>query len=258
MSEKTKKQLVKMRDSVLNAIHADEVTMRSRYYFLVRSALWVLGSILAFGITLYLISFIAFLFRGNALYALTSLGPKGFTTLFFSLPWVLLLLVFLVFVLLQFLSTHFAFVYRRPFIHTILASVFVLIIGGVLIGQSTLHDRAYRFSQEHRVPFAGSLYKDAVRERDNIRIGTMHNYTDTGFALKGRDGIDYSVTITETTRMPHIALEENTMVLVIGETNDTFIQAFGVRPIKKGHILTPRNNEKENGFRVPKKSSSPR
>lgn len=243
MSEETKKQLMHMRDTVLDAIHTDEVTMRSRYYFIVRSVLWGVGIVLTFGVTLYLISFIAFVFRSNALYALTSLGPKGFATLFISLPWILLLLVFIVFLLLQFLSSHFEFVYRRPLIHTILGSIFILVLGSILIGQSTLHARAYRFSEEHKLPIAGSFYKDAIRENENVYIGAISNYTDTIFTLKARSGIDYTVLITQTTRLPRPDLKEDMTVLVVGEKENNVIKAFGVRPVNKEHVLRPHRDE---------------
>ncbi|QSH39291.1 hypothetical protein JXR01_03235 [Candidatus Kaiserbacteria bacterium] len=248
MSEKTKKQIAAVRNTVLNAIHADEVTMRSRYYFLARTALWAVGSILAFGMTLYLISFITFVFRSNALFALTHLGPKGIATLFLSLPWILLLLVFVVFLLLQFLSTHFEFVYRRPLIHTILGSIFVLVIGGVLIGQSTLHDRAYRFSEAHKVPLAGSFYRDAIREQNNMHIGTIQNYVDNSFTLNARNGSTYLITIHDDTRIPPSGLRENMMILLIGEEMDGVIEAIGIRPVNSDRVFIPRQNKGNKGL----------
>ena len=230
MSEETKKQLKKMSDKVLEAINTDAVVMRSRYYFMARSALWILGVVLAFGLTLYLISFAAFVFRGNGLHLLPSLGAGGWLNLFISLPWILLLVVFVVFVLLQILSTHFSFVYKRPLVHSILTSIFILVIGGVAIGQTQLHDRAYELSQERRLPIAGPLYRDAIRDRGDVHIGVVENLTETGFTLATRDGERYTVKTTDATRTPPNGVAEGAMVLVVGAEEGSTIEAHGIRP----------------------------
>lgn len=230
MSEKTKQQLKNFRDTVLNTIQTDKVTMHSRYYFLARTALWVLGIILAFGTALFLLSFVAFVFQGNGLYLLPQLGFRGFTVLFMSLPWLLLLLIFMVFVVLQVLSTHFAFVYKRPLIHTILGSIFLIIIGSALIAHTPLHDRAYTLSNQQKLPIAGSFYRDAVRDKNDVHIGTIENLTETSFTLHARGGEIYTVFVSDDTRKPPMVLGDGAVVMVLGVEKEGAIQAHGIRP----------------------------
>jgi len=247
MSEETKKQLKNMSEKVLEAIKTDEVTMHSRLYFLSRTTLWILGVILSFGLTLYLISFAAFIFRGNGLHLLPHLGAGGWFNLFISLPWILLLGVFVVFLLLQILSTHFSFVYKRPLVHTILASIFILVIGGVAIGQTTLHDRAYRFSQEHNVPLAAPMYRDAIRDRGDVHIGTAEGFEGETLLLKNRNGETYMVTISESTRMPRVGITTSSMIMVIGPEDDGKIQAIGIRPFDANKPLFPQRPQQKPG-----------
>jgi len=241
MSEETKQHIKNIREKVLHAIIADNVTMHSRYYFLARTTLWVLGSILAFGTALFLISFIAFVFKGNALYLLPNLGPHGWLTLFISLPWIILLLVFAVFVILQVLSTHFSFVYKRPLVHTILGSIFILIVGGLAIAQTNLHERAFELSQGNKLPIAGDFYRKALVDQDNLHVGVVHLLEDASqFVLESRDGGLYTVLLSENTRMPSTTvLMEDAFIVVMGESEDDKISAIGIRPFDIGRAAFP-------------------
>jgi len=246
MNEKTKEQLKNMQEKVLEAIQADEVTMRSRYYFIARSALWIIGTLLAFSLALYLISFVAFIFRGNGLSMLPHLGAGGWLNLFISLPWILLLGVFVVFLLLQILSTHFSFIYKRPLVHTALGSIFILVISGIAIGQTALHDNAYRYSQEHGTPFAAKLYKGAIRDRGDVHVGVLERTEEETFVLTNRNGETYTVLITEATQMPPSGIATSSTVIVIGPSDEDTITAVGVRPFDEKRPVFPKRNNSGN------------
>lgn len=245
MSEETKQQLKNIHDKVLEAIHTDAVTMRSRYYFIARSALWILGVTLAFSVMLYLVSFIAFIFRGNSLLLLPHIGPGGWMNLFISLPWMLLFFVFALFVVLQILSTHFSFVYKRPLVHTILASIFLLTIGSVAIGQMTLHERAYELNEGHPIPLTGALYENAIRDHGNIHTGKVTEINGTEFNIRNRNGKEYTVSVTPDTKVPPVKITEDTLLMVIGDEDDGIITADGVRPIDKGRPVFPHEDRQE-------------
>ena len=250
MVDEAKKQLDTMKEKVLTAIETRNVSMRSRSYFLIRTALWIAGTLLVFVLTLYLTSFAAFVFRGNGLHLLPQLGPQGWGTLLLSLPWLVLLSLFVVFVILQILSTHFSFVYKRPLVHTILGSIFILVIGSVAIAQTALHERAYRLSEEGRLPFGGPLYSGAMHDRDDMHIGTITTLTDSSFILAHRNGETYHVIITDTTRLPRRTLENGDVVIVLGDDEDDVITAFGIRPFRPGDALLPPRHGNTPGERL--------
>ena len=237
MSEETKKQLKDMSEKVLQAIKTGNVSMHSRYYFFARSALWILGVILVFSLTLYLMSFITFVFRGNALSALLAFGSHGWLVLLTSLPWLLLLATFAIFVALQLLSLHFSFVYRRPLVHTALASIVVLVAGSALMAQTTLHEHAYELSRERRLPIAGPIYRIAIGDRDDRHIGIITAMNDEVFTIRGRDGEVFYVNIATSTRIPRgrdFAFATGTPIVVFGDLdNDDDIDAVGIQPLDR-------------------------
>ncbi len=225
--KETKKQLNNLKETVLKAIEEDKVSMHSKLYFLSRSALWALGFLLTLTLTIYLISFITFIFRGNSLHLLPQLGPGGWFNLFVSLPWVLLLIVFSVFVLLQVLSTHFSFVYKRPLVHTLLASIFLVVIVGVAIAQTSFHERAYERHKE------GFMYKGALKDKGEIHIGRVTQINGAGFNIRNREGETYIVSVTPTTKMPPFKISTSTIMIVMGAEDNGVITAVGIRPVQK-------------------------
>lgn len=249
MNDETKQKLKSVAESVTNAIEANEVKMRSRYYFMARTGLWVFGSLLMIGLSLYLVSFIAFVFRGNGLHLLPQLGPKGWVLFVTSLPWLLILSVLIVFGLLHVLSTKFSFVYKRPLVHSILLGIILLVALGALIGQSTLHDRMYERNKKERLPFAGGLYQGAIGDRPGTTVGKISEYSETSFILIARDGTPYAVSITNETRTPRKELTDGMTVIVIGEYEDETIEAHGVRPFDSTRAIPnpPYTGVKRNG-----------
>ncbi|PCI89925.1 hypothetical protein COB18_02250 [Candidatus Kaiserbacteria bacterium] len=230
MSNKTNNEIKKVRENIIDAIKNSNVTMRSRYYFVARSALWIFGITITAGIVIYLISFMTFIFRGSGLSLLPHLGPQGFIALFISLPWLLVLGIFIIFILLQILSTHFSFVYKRPLVHTILGSVFVFVILGILIGQTTLHDRAYRLSQNNKLPFAGSIYRESLRDRGSMHMGTItHLNATSSFTLTDRKGTELHIQVDFDTRLPRRTLSNGMNVMVMGKVDKDTIKAVGIQ-----------------------------
>lgn len=237
MSDETKQKLKNIHDAVLEAIHTDAVAMRPRYHFVLKSTLWFLGACVAFGVLLYFMSFVAFVFRSNDLLLLPYIGPGGWASFFLSLPWLLLLGVFVLFLVLQVLSTHFAFVYKRPLVHTILGSVFLLVIGSTLIGQATLHERVYERNRQHPLLVADMLYGHAIKDPHNVRTGIVVARTSETMRVRGNDGTEFLVHITPTTKMPLPPIAAGTPVMIIGEERSGTITARGIRPLERGRYL---------------------
>lgn len=233
MNHETKKQLRTVHEKILTAIKSDEVTMRSRYYFIARSILFTLCTVLAFTVALYLVSFVTFMARSNGLGALPQFGFEGWRILFGALPWIVLLLIGAVFVVLQLLSTHFAFVYKRPLVYSLLGSIVVLVVGGGAIAQTTLHDRIYQLTQERGLRFTAPLYKDVLHDEQGVYTGTLSILPSGEWLLIARDDTRYTLEVHSGTRMPPMPFANGDLVMVVGEeTDDLDIRTRGIRPLR--------------------------
>lgn len=188
-------------------------------------SLWALSIILTFTLTIYLISFIVFIFQGNSLHLLPQLGPGGWLNLYLSLPWILLFITFIVFVLLQGLIIRFSFAYKRPPVRTVLISIFLVVLAGVLISQTSFQEKVYKAHKE------GFVYRNALRDRGEVYIGAVTQINGGGFNIKNRDGYTYIVSMTPETKIPPFRISVSTIMMVMGPEKDGIIEAVGIHPI---------------------------
>lgn len=237
-----------LQKKIKDAIEKNEVSMHSRMYIYGRTLLWTSATILMFGTVLFFVSALIFVFRANGLHLLPFFGSRGWMALFFSLPWLLLGVVAIVSVLLFTLSRHYAFVYKRPLVHTLLAGIVVLACGGVLIAYTTLHERAYeRAHNQHGLPIAGPLYRGAIGDRPDVHVGIVSELTPDSFVLNRRDGQKTTIIIEGTTLMhPELQLAEDMLVVVMGDAVEDTVHALGVRPAEKKGVLFPKDMRQKN------------
>ncbi len=223
------------------AIKGDRVRMRSRLHFFLTGALWVIGIVVATAVTLFLVSFIIFVLRGNGLFETSHFGMRGLVPLLFSLPWLIMFgIVFLVGIL-EVLGAQFALVYRRPLVYSLLGITLAVVSGGALIAQSTLHERIFAANQEHRVPGFGPLYDRALRDRPDVHVGTITALSPTYLEIETRNGTTTRIATTSETHMPPVPFVLGDVVVVMGEQHNATITAFGIRPFNKDRALFPQH-----------------
>ena len=82
-----------LKETIQEKIRSGALTMKPKLYFVLRGLLYLVGILLVLGLALYLLGFMAFVFRANGVYILPEFGLRGVRTLFVSLPWFLIILV---------------------------------------------------------------------------------------------------------------------------------------------------------------------
>ncbi len=246
MSEKIKNNLETLASRVIKEIKQENISMHSRIYFMFRTSLWVLSIVFISAATLYLVSLIAFIISGNALSGLTFFGMRGFVIMLHSLPWLLILAVASLILLLELLGSHFRFMYKRPFVYSILAFLTILIVGGTLLAKTTLHNRVFKLTEGNNLPIAAPLYHGyALRHSEYMHIGTIKEIVGNKILITTRDGDSVTVLIQKSTRRPPRAILENGMtVMVVGEKKGTTITADGIRPLERGKTLFSKRHHK--------------
>ena len=148
-----------MKDDVLKAIQGGQVKMRPKWQFITKAALMLLGVVLVALTTLYLVSFIVFILRQTGVLFVPAFGPGAFGVFFMSLPWLLIALAAIFMLLLEILIKRYSFAYGRPFLYSALAVIFLGIAGGIIIGETPLHERFFDAAENGQLPFAGPVYE---------------------------------------------------------------------------------------------------
>src|SRR3989344_577393 len=80
-----------IKDAVLAKIKSGQAKMKPRWHFVLKDALFAMGSVIVALTLLYLLSFVIFVLHRNGAWFAPSLGLRGAREFFFALPWLLIL-----------------------------------------------------------------------------------------------------------------------------------------------------------------------
>lgn len=223
-----------IRDRVLEAIKSDQVKMRPKWHFILKAVFAAVGGIILLLSIVYLASFIFFILRQTGVIFVPIFGFRGWYAFLVSIPWLLVLLLLIFIVLLEILARHYSFAYRRPLIYFAIVVLLFVIIGGYIVATTHFHDRMFRYSQRHRLPFAGQMYRGYGEQRfKNIHQGIITEITRDGFIMENRRGETLIIIITRFTRLPLGAdFSKGDTVVVFGDRENKTVGAIGIRNAK--------------------------
>ncbi|MBI5153095.1 MAG: hypothetical protein HZA36_01410 [Parcubacteria group bacterium] len=225
---------ITLRDRIIKAIQSGQVTMRPRWHFILKTILVATGVMVVFLGLLYIISFIIFILQHTGLLFVPLFGMGGIYRLLFSLPWVLIFLSFSFLVVLEILVRRHAFAYRRPLLYSIMGILTIVIIGGIVVAQTSFHSRLLRHAREDRLPFAGGFYRSFAGGRlENVVRGHIIGKTKDGFFIEDMDNNEIFVTITPHTRFPFgMDFNGGDIVVVFGDRKgSSTVSAFGIKRV---------------------------
>lgn len=231
-----------LKNKVLAKIKRGEVKMRPKYQFVLKSFLYFGGVVFAFVALVYLVSFALYLLRQTGTFYLPSFGWRGIFPFLSSFPWGLALLGLVLILILEILSRNYSFVYRKPFIYSILVVVLVIGTGSFLIDRTAFHPQLHDYFQKHRVPPFRHLYEFSEKKCcDNVYFGAVVEKNEEGLQLETKQGEILTIRInTRTIRPTKRAFEEGEHVIIMGRREGNVIQAFGIRPFPKERHSFPR------------------
>lgn len=237
-----------MKHDILDVIAKGRAKMAPRWFYIGKAALVTTGLILFALAIVYISSIIFFTIRFNGIWFLPAFGFSAMRTVFFSLPWVLILLATVFVMILIVLVRRYAFAYKRPIVYSVLGLTLIVLVAGFIMSKSVMHQKfVYRLHEGHPpFPFAGRIYMSADRPSvQRVYIGDIDSMVATGFILKERKGGSFNVLIDAETRLPYGEIfEVGNHVLVFGKgdviINDgaditmpiKTIQAHGIRLVE--------------------------
>ncbi|MDD5318321.1 MAG: hypothetical protein PHF79_00660 [Candidatus Pacebacteria bacterium] len=235
-------------------IKKGNLKMRPKWYFILQGFLAVLGALFLFLLLIYVISFIIFVVFHTGVAFVTGFGPLGIRAFLFSFPWILVLVVVAFMAILEKLLKRYAFSYRQPIIYSAMGMMVIVVLGGVFLAQTSIHDVFLRHARKGDLslqPIAGVFYKNyGAPHFTDIHLGVITLIDAQGFVMLDHDGDETArVFVTPDTRFdPSAGFSVGDTVVVLGEEGtssatsseaslatssiDFFIKAFGIRKIK--------------------------
>lgn len=231
MNNNEQKHSKTIREQVLLAIESGQVKMRPKWHFAVKTALFLVGVVLAVFTLLYLTSFVIFILHQSGVWFMPAFGARGWREFLFSLPWLLVFLSAIFIILLQILIRRYSFAYGRPFMYSVGAILALAIAGGALLAQTSFHRRLFMRARDHHLPFAGGMYRQyGLRARGNAFAGVITEITAEGYKISNNRNELLNVLVSAKTRMPpNLNLAIGDSIVVLGKREGDSVRAFGIR-----------------------------
>ncbi|MHB0865331.1 MAG: hypothetical protein ACYC1Y_00260 [Minisyncoccota bacterium] len=226
--------------NVLEKIRAGGVSMRSRAYFMRRTALLGAAAALVLLGALFMLSFVFFSVRESGVGYLLEFGEHGIGTFVTLFPWTSLTLFIACIVILEMLVRRFSFSYRFPLLRIFLWILVVGILGSTIIGFTPLHASLLSAADRDQLPLIGSWYEqihDSHVEQGVYR-GSITSIAATYFVIAhndtDRDSDEGTWPIVPPTGFNLGALATGEKVYVAGRLLNGVVYAYGI------HVITDR------------------
>jgi len=152
-------QLIKnnsIAQKVMDKINSDKIKIKSKLYFVFRTAVYFILVALCFFLAIFLASFLLFALRMNSFSFL----------LFILLFWVLFLMVGG-----TFLAKKFSFFYKKPLAISLIIFIAATSISSALVLRTTLHNELLERSQKNNWPIIWPLYRSGCGCQDDCGCG---------------------------------------------------------------------------------------
>lgn len=212
--------------------------MKPRFYFTLKTALFIVGIILASLFAVYLLSLAIFIIKANGIWYFPKIQGLGILTMIKFAPWLIIISAIVMIIILEIFAKNFNFIYRRPMLYSILAIISIIIISSFAVNQIRIHPRIFQKAQEHRLPFIEKTYRRfGAPNIKNIHRGIIIKIKNKNFEIKNKDSKIIQVITTPQTKIPQKPnLKINDAVIVFGKLNSGRIKALGVIKTEKAFL----------------------
>lgn len=229
-----------IRDKVAEAINTGKVEMKSHTYFTVRTLLTIS---LALGVGLLILilsSLIFFLLRESGVWYAPGFGLRGTWIFLRTFPWLVLLLTAVFIFALELILKKYSFTYHRPLLYSAVAVVVLAGLGGFALSVTHVHNYIYEQSEAGHVPLvSGEFYRDRIiPQHEELTSGTVESLDQDSFDLLDLRGVRWEIRVDmDTLGFKRDFFDVGDEVVVLGPRGDGYIDAVGVKKVKKGFML---------------------
>jgi hypothetical protein len=226
-----------IRQNVMQSIARGTARMRPAWHFALLTALWSLGIVLAFCTLVLVVALITFSLRQSGASSMPPLGLRALGPMISTVPWLLVFLGALFVVILELLTRHFAFAYRRPLLLSLIVVIALALVGGITFSRAPMHHQLFERAMRNDLPLAGPMYRRYGMGGDSrIHPGIIASVQNDGLMLTTRRGASMWVAMSDTTQVDETLLVVGMPVVVLGDRDGASISAVGIMPAP-GDIL---------------------
>lgn len=230
-------QQINIKEKVLEKISANEVTMRSKSYFIFKAAALIALGIAVLTISVFVCDFILLSLRINGHYSLLGFGSRGLWMFITFFPWKLLFFDGILVFLLERLLRQFRFGYRTPVLLLLLGLLIVTISIGFFIDRGTaLNDQLLLRARDHQLIAPFDEYYQRARHPSLeegicrcVIIG-VNNDSITAYDESLGTSTVFTITIPQNANAT-AAIKVGDIVYIAGDRDEHGFRAFGLQKL---------------------------
>jgi magnesium-transporting ATPase (P-type) len=221
--------------SVLAKIKTEDIKMRPRSYFILRGILLAMSIVIIFLVALYILSFILFIFKESDLWYMPGLGPRGLGIFLKNFPWLLIIVIVIFILALETLVKRYSFAYRQPLLYSVLAIIALIIFMGIIIRQTSFHNRIWSGTEKGHFNLAQPFYKNfGPQPMEGVYPGVVLEITPAGFIIETPTKTVIKVSTSTLTLFPeNKMIKIGDRIIIMGDIENEILKAEGIR--QRGH-----------------------
>ena len=225
---------------VLEKIRTGEASMRPRIYFVARMAGLLTLSLVAFLLSVFVLSFAFFSIHESGEQFLLGFGGRGLLVFAALFPWWSLVVTLALLFLLEYVLRYFKFGYRISVLALFLGALVVIVIAGIVIALTPLHSVLLDSADQGALPILGPLYEEIhdSHQPQGVFRGVVSSLGENQFTLahddKDKDTDDGTSTVAVPAGFDVGALRVGEHVYVVGNVVQGVVQAYGIQEFSQG------------------------
>lgn len=226
-----------LKNSVLEKIQKEKISMYPKSRFIVRTGIIVLLSVVVFSCIVFVLSFIFFSIHESGEQFLLGFGTRGVITFLELFPWVTLILTLLLLLLLEWLLRYFKFSYQISIMRIFLYTIVVTLCVSILFTFTPLHSSLLKKAELNKLPIVGGIY-DAIHDSHQdkgVLRGAVISIQSNSFVIshndndKDADDGTWNVIVPAGFDISKIHIGEK--VYVAGNASKGVVYAYGIGEI---------------------------
>jgi hypothetical protein len=200
---------------VLDKINKSEITMHSRWYFVFLGLFSLIAALVMFVLSVFLISFVLYLFQNSDLVHLPMAGTTGYYFFLILFPWFPVIFSVILVSLIGIPFRHYTFMHVWPFIYNVIVVVALIGLVSFIIQLTPLHHRLWLYTVSRQTPLLARFYNNYNRtDNERVLTGELLSAKGNNLIIRTNNQKLINLTITSSTDSAN-AYAVNDRVLVI-------------------------------------------
>lgn len=239
--------MTNLKIKILESVQKNNLKMIPKWKFLLYSSLGVIGLAFTFMLMVFVFSLILFLLSRYGFMYLPLFNFMASIHALAAIPLVLLVCTIALLILIEVISRHYSFSFRRPLAVTLLFSTSCATIISFIVSETPMHEYIRDYMEDHNIKVVSRIYERPMPFRGNgmqdVLRGEVVEVYATGTKIRLFNGMLVTVYASTTLEKKLLMPEVGDDIVAFGKVYNGTFELVGIRPAPRtpfGGEMHPR------------------